>query len=62
MSMVTLIVYLAGGFAIAGLYLLMRTIARRRRTKRELQRVARRLERRRLAGLGTVDAHRERYR
>jgi hypothetical protein len=51
--MVTLIVFLAAGFALAGLYLLARTIARRRRVG---------LERRNLAGLGTVDEHRERYR
>jgi len=51
--MVTLIVWLAGGFALAGGFLVIRTIVRRRRGG---------LERRRLAGLGTVDEHRERYR
>jgi hypothetical protein len=48
--MATLIT-LAAGFALAGLYLLARTIVRRRST-----------EARRLASLGSVDAHRERYR
>lgn len=48
--MVTLIVYLAAGFALAGLYLLTRAIARRRRGS---------LERRLLASLGTADEHRE---
>ncbi len=52
--MVTLIVSLAGGFGlVAGAFVGLRTLARRRRGA---------LERRRLAGLGTVEAHRERYR
>lgn len=52
--MVTLIAYvLAGGFTLAGAVVGIRTIVRRRRGG---------LERRRLAGLGTVDEHRERYR
>jgi hypothetical protein len=52
--MVTLITALAaGGFVLAGVVVGIRTIVRRRRGG---------LERRRLAGLGTVDEHRERYR
>lgn len=46
--MAPLVVYLAGGFALAGLYLLARRIARRPSS-----------ERRRLASLGRVDSHRE---
>lgn len=53
-TMVTLITALAaGGFVLAGVVVGIRTIVRRRRGG---------LERRRLAGLGTVDEHRERYR
>lgn len=46
--MAPLIVTLAGGFALAGLYLLARRIVRRPGA-----------DRRRLASLGTIDAHRE---
>lgn len=52
MSMVTLIVLpLAVGFTLAGVVVGLRAWRRRRN-----------IERRRLASLGTVDAHRERYR
>ena len=51
MSMVTLIVLLAAGFAIAGLFLGLRALVRRRSSNA-----------RRLSSLGVVDAHRERYR
>lgn len=47
-----LIAWLAGGFALAGVFI--GSIVRRRRRGA--------LERRRLASLGRVDAHRERYR
>lgn len=51
--MVTLIITLAGAFVLAGGALLARSIARRRRGASD---------RRRLSSLGSVDAHRERYR
>ncbi len=52
MPMVALVLLesLAGGFALAAIYVGVRSMVRRRRAN---------LERRRLAGLGTVEGHRE---
>lgn len=57
--MATLNTILAGAFAAAGVLLGIRTIVRRRRGPLVERR---RRDRRRLASLGEVDAHRERYR
>jgi hypothetical protein len=51
--MATLIFCVVGGLGLAGALIGMGPIVRRRREA---------LERRRLASLGTVNAHRERYR
>jgi hypothetical protein len=53
--MAPLMLWLAIGF-IGGFVITWRALARRRRRSVE------RLERRRLEGLGSVEAHRERYR
>lgn len=47
------LIWLAGGFAAAGIFVGLRTFAARRRGS---------LERRRLRSLGRADTHRERYR